>query len=443
MSEETRNHTDPIEKLHERNRELAEKLREHNKEVQEKRHARSRETAEKLRERNREVLERNREAAEKLASNAGSFVENSIGTFIEHRQEAPVLTGEAVPGTWYQIPLPDAVSGDGSEFHAYLQTGTIPNLVIFLSGGGVAWNDFTAARPVTGARVAAGEPNFYWNNLRPFTQIMNINIGITDTESTHNPFRDWNFLVIPYTTGDFHVGNRDVPYTDEEGNPQILHCRGSANVDAALAVCKTFFPAPEKLLVAGDSAGAFAVPAVARKIADRWYPEVPDITLFSDSAQLLCRDWKSIARDFWGADPSVWEPLETPNITYDWYHALLTSHPGRFRLLYASSTHDYLLSTFYNDMTNKVYKTNAGVRGAYYRQLKNMVHWLRELDPSFAFFINNWVNPLFTKAQMGTIHTAVRQPYFYVPTHGGVTMAGWLMDAVNGNSYDVGMDLLK
>ena len=272
---------------------------------------------------------------------------------------------------------------------------------------------------------------------------MNINIGITDTESAHNPFRDWNFLIIPYTTGDFHVGNRKVPYTDEEGNPQILHCHGAANVDAALTVCKTFFPDPEKLLVAGDSAGAFAVPAVSGKIADRWYPEVSDITLFSDSAQLLCRDWRSIARDFWGADSSVWEPLETPNITYDWYHALLTTHPRRFRLLYASSTHDYLLSTFYNDMTNRVYKTNAGVRGAYYRQLKNMVHWLRELDPSFSFFINNWVNPLFTKAQMGTIHTAVRQPYFYVPAHGGITMAGWLMDAVNGNSYDVGMDLLR
>lgn len=425
MSEESRNHTDSVEKLHERSRDAALKRRE-----------RGKQTAERLRERNREV-------AEKLASNAGSFVENSIGSFIEHRQEAPILTDRAESGTWYQVPLSSAVSGDGSEFHCYLRKGSTAHLVIFLSGGGVAWNDFTAARPVTGARVAAGEPNFYWNNLRPFTQIMNINIGITDTDSTRNPFRDWNFLVIPYTTGDFHVGNREVPYTDEEGKPQILHCHGAANVDAALAVCKDFFPNPDKLLIAGDSAGAFAVPAVSGKIVSRWYPEVSDITLFSDSAQLLCRDWRSIARDFWGAEPSVWEPLETPNITYDWYRALLAAFPGRFRLLYASSTHDYLLSTFYNDMTNRIYKTNAGVRGAYYRQLKNMVRWLRDLDPSFSFFINGWVNPLFTKAQVGTIHTAVRQPYFYVPWKNGATMASWLIDAVNGNSYDIGMDLLK
>ena len=54
------------------------------------------------------------------------------------------------------------------------------NLCVFLSGGGVAWNEYTAARPVTGGKVAAGLPNYYWNNLRPFTQIMNINIGIMD-----------------------------------------------------------------------------------------------------------------------------------------------------------------------------------------------------------------------------------------------------------------------
>lgn len=388
--------------------------------------------------------ERNKKLATKLVADTGSVLEQSISSIVEHRAEAPALSGDPVPYTWYQIPLTDGISGDGSEFHCYLKTANSDHLVIFLSGGGVAWNEYTAARPVTGARMAAGEPNFYWNNLRPITQIMNIGIGITEADSEHNPFRDWNFLVIPYTTGDFHVGNRDVPYTDVNGQPQILHCHGAVNVTAAMTVCKKFFPAPDRLLIAGDSAGAFAVPANAGKIVDNWYPDVTDITLFSDSAQLLCRDWRSIARDFWGAAPSVWEPLETPNITYDWYRQLLKTHPGRFRVLYATSTHDYLLSAYYNDMTTKVYKTTAGVRSAYYRQTKNMVNWLRELTPDCAFFINNWVDPLLTKAQMGTIHTAVRQPYFYVPLKGtdGVTMADWLKDAVDGQLYDIGLELL-
>lgn len=426
-----------------------------------------------------------RHHAGKLAANLGGLAEYSIGTIIEHRQEPPVLppipadvtspashvsgtsnesdhsdksnrkqnqtgqsdlslSGSSIPQplTWYQIPLAGGLSGDGSEYHCYLKRGTTEHLVIFLSGGGVAWNEFTAARPVTGSRVAAGAPNYYWNNLRPFTQIMNINVGITEADSARNPFRDWNFLIIPYTTGDFHVGNRDVPYVDEDGNPQILHCHGAANVRAALAVCKAYFPDPDQLLIAGDSAGAFAVPAVSGQIADEWYPEVSDITLFSDSALLPNQNWQDIARDFWGADPSVWEPLVTGNITCDWYQQLLQSHPGRFRVLYATSTHDYLLSAFYNDMTHKVYKTTTGVRSAYYRQTRNMVRRLKELEPNTAVYINNWVNPLMSKAQMGTIHTAVRQPYFYVPGPGDVTMASWLADAVAGKLYDVGAELL-
>lgn len=394
--------------------------------------------------------------AKKLASDVGSLVENLIGNVIEHRHEAQVLQPAEKPQAyvWYQVPLRDGLSGDGSEYHLYLRKGSLNRLCVFLSGGGVAWNEFTAARPVNGARTASGEPNFYWNNLRPFTQIMNINVGITQNDR-QNPFYDWNFLVIPYTTGDFHVGDRDFPYTDVTGKPAVLHFHGAKNVRAALAMGKHYFPEAQKLLLAGDSAGAFAVPAHAGEIADEWYPDCRDITLFSDSGQLLTPDWKRIARDVWGAPRKIWAPLNTRNITLDWYRSLLSTHPGRFRLLYASSTHDYLLSTFYNDMTNRVYKTDAAVRDAYFRQLKTMVKGLVRLDPSFSFFINSWENPLFTKAQRGTVHTAVRQPYFYVDNHAkpgtlegrrcvsGVTMAQWLHDAADGNCYDVGTGLLE
>ena len=74
-------------------------------------------------------------------------------------------------------------------------------------------DDFNLSRrevvnvPLIGT-VAAGAPNYYWNNLRPFTQFMNINIGITETDTARNPFDDWNFVVITYATGDFHVGQR-------------------------------------------------------------------------------------------------------------------------------------------------------------------------------------------------------------------------------------------
>ena len=55
-------------------------------------------------------------------------------------------------------------------------------------------------------------------------------------------------------------------------------------------------------------------------------------------------------------------------------------------------------------------------------------------------YINNWTLPIVTKG--GTVHTAVREPYFTRFTQDDVSMARWLYDAVNGNVYDIGMNLL-
>jgi len=163
------------------------------------------------------------ERAGVLMHKTGDMVEQSISNRIEGTQlEAPILLGKPEEHKWYRIPLSEGLSGDGSEYHIYLKKGTTDHLCIFFSGGGVAWNEYTAARPVTGGRVAAGEPNFYWNNLRPFTQIMNINIGITEAGKERNPFNDWNFVVITYATGDFHVGNNEFPYKDQDGTRKIL-----------------------------------------------------------------------------------------------------------------------------------------------------------------------------------------------------------------------------
>ena len=168
----------------------------------------------------------------------GDFVENRIGERIEKRYEAPVLEGTPKDQVWYRIPIPEGLSGDGSGYHIYLKKAESSHLCVFLSGGGVAWNEYTAARPVTGAKVAAGLPNYYWNNLRPFTQIMNINTGITELGNLRNPFDHWNMVVITYATGDFHVGDTDFPYTAEDGSQQILHFHGHINFQNAMRVGK-------------------------------------------------------------------------------------------------------------------------------------------------------------------------------------------------------------
>jgi hypothetical protein len=270
---------------------------------------------------------------------------------------------------------------------------------------------------------------------------MNINVGITDISSDKNPFKDWSFVVITYATGDFHVGNNDYPYKSEDGRDEVLHFHGYMNFLESMKVAKKLFPKPSKLLIAGNSAGAFAVPALAGEIVDDYYPNAKNITVFSDSGQLLYKNWRKTAKSIWMSKDSIWKPIVSDNITLDWYKALYAKYGDRFRYLYSSSARDFLLSAYYNDIVRKRYETDSDVQEEYYGQLIQMVKELKTITPGFGIFINDWKIPLITMG--GTVHTSVRELHFTAFTQDGISMAKWLSDAVDGKVYDVGMDLLR
>ena len=312
----------------------------------------------------------------------GNLVEESIAKGIyELGQEAPILVGEPAEKVWYQVSVPEGKCGDGSEYHIYVRKGTTDKLCVFFSGGGIAINEYMAARPVNGGSVAAWVPNYYWNNLRLFTQVMNINVGITKNGSD-NPFDDWSFLVITYATGDMHIGRSELTYhivegsedgSQKAGDEAVLYFHGYENFMAAMRMGKKLFPTASKLLIAGESAGAFAVPALAEQIAGEFYPACSDVTLFSDSAQLLYKNWKHVLRDVWNAREEICSDVKGRNLALEWYRGVYKRQGGRFKYLYSGSTMDYLLSAFYNDMTNKVYDTDSQIQEDYYRQMQKMI----------------------------------------------------------------------
>lgn len=382
-----------------------------------------------------------------IALKMGDHIENRIGQTVQSRMTVEDLTIDdpaVIPEEmqWYRVVLDKGLSGDGSGYHIYVSRGKVNNLCIILSGGGVAWNEYTAARPVTGGKVVAGLPNFYWNNLRPFTQIMNINIGITNTKNAANPFAEWSFVVITYATGDFHIGNNEFEYRTEDGEDAILHFAGHRNFREAMKIAKKLFASPEKLLIAGNSAGAFAVPALAGEISDEYYPDCSDITLLSDSGLLLYDEWKNIAANVWKADESFVSRIKSDNPTVDWYDTLYDRYGSRFRYLYASSTRDYLLSSYYNDIKTKQYKTDKDVQQAFYEQLVRMTEQLKEITDEFHFYIFDWPMLPQSIGRGGTVHTALKEITFASKKTEDVTMADWLSDQISGISYDIGMKLL-
>ncbi len=380
--------------------------------------------------------------SEKAAVSAGNFVEHSLGNRIEKGgAEAPVMPEEPEKYIWYRIPIDDGMAGDGSGYHIYVRYGAdMDRLCIFFSGGGVAWNEKMAKKPVTGGRVAAWKPNYYWNNLRPFTQIMNINVGITDTRE-QNPFYDWNMAVITYATGDFHLGSNVFLYSDDDGIRRTLHFVGHDNFRLAMERISHYFKDPQKLLLAGDSAGAFATPALAPEVIEDYYPNAKDVTLFSDSALLLRAGWKETIREMWGAPSAIYNSVHSSNITADWYEDMTKRYGDRCRYLYASSIHDYLLSAFINEEESGEYYTDEATQKKYADSLKIMCERMASYDEPVRFFIYDYRMPVIF-GRGGTIHTAVRSPHFYLKNREGLSMSQWLFDAVEGRCYDVGLDLL-
>jgi hypothetical protein len=342
---------------------------------------------------------------------------------------------------WYRVPVEGGKTADGSEYHIYIKKGATDHLCVFLSGGGIAWNPYTAARPVTGGRVLAWHPNYYWSNLRPFTQVFNIGVGITDQSARRNPFHDWNFVVVTYATGDMHLGRNTYHYQDEEGQDRCLYFHGYENFMCSMRIAKTLFSEADKLLIAGESAGAFAVPALAEQIHQEFYPACHDVTLFSDSALLLNKEWKKTARDVWNVREETANDIRGRNLTLDWYRALYRRRGDQYRYLYACSVQDYLLSAFYNDVKNKTYSTDERMQRIFRRQLQDMVRAMQKLTPSFGIYLYDWRRPVLYRG--GTIHTMVRQPEFYLHRRGIPSMAKWLAAAVEGEIQSVGLELLE
>ncbi|MEO0424698.1 MAG: pectin acetylesterase-family hydrolase [Pseudomonadota bacterium] len=103
--------------------------------------------------------------------------------------------------------------------------------------------------------------------------------GILDATSPTNPAANYNLGYVPYCDGTFFAGDRDVD-SDGDGTDDRFF-RGVQNLAASLDVIAGRYPAPSKILLAGNSAGGFGT-HFALPLVRKLYPDVP-IELVNDS----------------------------------------------------------------------------------------------------------------------------------------------------------------
>ena len=229
--------------------------------------------------------------------------------------QLPELEGGPETGKWYRLRANGTVCANGAPYHACFKAGNIKKLLILLSGGGMSVNEYTAARPDDLIHSNAPKPTFYCEDVFMVADIVRIQ-GIA-CDALENPFRDWSILVVPYATGDFHCGQNDFPYTALNGEKRILKHHGKLNLDAILQRFRGFVPAPEKLLIAGCSAGGFGVALMSDFIIG-CFPACKDVTCCVDGALICNQKWREVAERVWKALCRKLSKQATALITYCW-----------------------------------------------------------------------------------------------------------------------------
>ncbi len=340
------------------------------------------------------------------------------------------ITKELKENKWYRVDVDEGKSSDGSEWYSYIKRGSENKLMIYFQGGGVSVNEYTASNDFYNKKM--------WGNDWFMNFATNIGIG---SKNKNNPFKDWTVVVVPYTTGDFHIGTGEYAYQDDDGDDHILYHNGYHNYQALMKRVSELFDTPEQILVTGFSAGGFGTSLLANDILTNYYDDVPNKTVLVDSSLLLYDGWKDTAENVWKAPSQISERMVSDNITLDSLLALSKDHPDA-KILFDCSVRDGELAKYQNylDSDNWVATKESGE--IFQNNLKNMVDEIKKNIPNSAFYI--WDGIEYGEKGMDlTQHTIINIPTVYKEEFGnGKTVADWIMDAVNGTLQNYGENLL-
>lgn len=182
---------------------------------------------------------------------------------------APATTAaSAAVEPWTAVPGgPDCMCSDGSEFELWERPADTRRVVLYLEGGGACFDAFTCG-PDTAT----------------FTQRLELGsdpgaTGIFDDSDPRNPVAGHSIVYVPYCTGDAHLGDNTVEYTET----LTIEHNGFVNASAGLDLLVENYPDAEQVVVVGLSAGSIPAPAFAGLVADA-LPDADVVSIGDSSA---------------------------------------------------------------------------------------------------------------------------------------------------------------
>ena len=293
---------------------------------------------------------------------------------------------------WQRVELPGTVCSNGSQYRFwYSDAAASNNLLIMFEGGGACWDYATCSGQagVLGAAHPNGIPVDYIHEFQP-TYVSPL---VNGADPGVPPFRNkttiatngWDVVYMPYCTGDVHVGNRVVTYTDPSGQnpPIVFRHAGFNNTVAALNYLHTRFPSINKLLVTGFSAGGVASSAVYYQARRTLLPSkgyllndsgpifpAPNATYNSRPLhQLITAQWNLAS--LYSQLPASFDPNDFGSI-----NAMVATQFPTDQLAYTGYSSDYNFSRFSYERFNPGI-TQAGVLQKWRQDQTNLINQIK------------------------------------------------------------------
>lgn len=194
---------------------------------------------------------------------------------------------------WSWVPVDGAICADGSPTGVAVNPGPegSTEILVFLMGGGACWDDALCNGTVLSEPTAFDGP-FGAAQFRAQLDAGRIEGTILDRTVEGSPFGAATLVFIPYCTGDVHWGDADASYGWRH--------HGKANLDADIAWLADHFPAPEKLVVSGSSAGGFGSLLAHDLLRTRWpWPDTQGYLVDDSGPPFVGTDINEILRASW------------------------------------------------------------------------------------------------------------------------------------------------
>lgn len=328
---------------------------------------------------------------------------------------------------------------DGSPYSILTRKGKSDNLIIHFAGGGACWDSVTCASPFSLMSLFDGDSrqlkSFYVANI--FRGLPQLITGLLNNEDALNPFKDWNIVYIPYCTGDLHIGNTTNTYRNKAKDIEIHH-NGRNNSLAALNWAFSNFKNPGKVLVSGESAGAYGSAFWAPVVADHY--KNTQIYQLSDGSLLSSGRWKEIMDTVWKAESFTFLNFNIGNDIFE--DALLRRQDSmnyRIKHLQSNTVYDKVLTRFSAALNHLQVSDNKFIDDWSTEMLASMSK-LKNSGLDYAYFLSDCH---YDAKNHSTPHTLTGVDY-HTCSADEVSFPDWLKkNIIEGQSLSVGGGILN